>query len=64
VLTIGKEGKNSQLLRQPNRNMIKITDYQICQKIPMEPRVIFSISTLLISKKGKIFPFSQKAQKR
>jgi hypothetical protein len=41
--------------------MIKITDYQICQKIPMEPRVIFSISTLLIGKKGKIFSFSQNA---
>jgi hypothetical protein len=28
----------------------------------MEPHVIFPISTLLIGKKGKIFPFSQKAK--
>jgi hypothetical protein len=42
--------------------MIKITDYQLHQKIPMEPHVFFPISTLLISKKGKIFPFSQKAK--
>jgi hypothetical protein len=28
----------------------------------MEPHVIFLISTLLIGKKGKIFPFSQKAK--
>jgi hypothetical protein len=41
--------------------MIKITDEQIRQKIPMELHVIFWISTLLIGKKGKIFSFSQKA---
>ncbi len=45
-----------------NQKMIIIYQLTIRQKIPIEPHVIFPISTLLIGKKGKIFPFSQKAR--